>query len=150
MPEPLTLSVSLHHLQAEKPVPMRVQIKLSRLIMFMRMGYTGGRAKVRDFAWGCTAALLAGCSWEARAYESPPSWLLPADPRSPPITTPPYSVGEVACHLGECPKHCCTPWHIQPKSPGDNTRRYHRRRITFWVEKEQQEWDYRDDPPLPE
>lgn len=67
----------------------------------------------------------------------------PADLEAPPFTQDPYTIVEVACHLGECPKYCCTPWHIQPKSVSINCKRYHRSKKVVWKECA---WHYDSDP----
>ncbi len=113
-------------------------MKLSRLVMFMQQGYTGTRI----------ARWLAGCMAWTCMQDTPGLMLVPAGcPAAldaPPFTSGPYRIDEVACHLGECPKYCCTPWHIEPKSVSTNCRRYHRHKHVFW---KHAKWSYASDPP---
>ena len=96
----------------------------------------------------CALAVIASRHACFLPMQLPLLILVPAGCRAaldaPPFTSGPYKIDEVACHLGECPKYCCTPWHIQPKSVSTNCRRYHRHKHVFWKDAE---WSYASDPP---
>ena len=36
-----------------------------------------------------------------------------ADPHHEVFSAPPGKITKVVAHLGECPKSCCTPWHLK-------------------------------------